>query len=479
MISLFSYTLTTLQTYSDIKHELSLQSEAYNYTKALEQFNGLSQLNFQLKDELHEVVGKGPSMISQIQTYRDSYVNFMSHLGYGLSQIDQFPYQEQMQIIAQLQMKQTLIDQIYVNMTYISSIMHAYKNDTCNQRFLISRDQIFKAFNLLAFNVVQDQLNYNETSYQEFMQYCMDDICSEALSRLLFSIIGETPSDCLILDVIKYGSVQNGFQAGNSDVFAYQGAYMLQLISMASIVETAFRGYSDKDLSLQVLSRLYDNRLTQAFDVVLATYSQITQNFFENGRINLIQQTQNLLNSNLNEDDLVNGAEEYIRAFVNYYNPQINWEAFMFKGSYLQINCLNCFIYDDPNSDQNIVYFYYNVSNQPVSLLNIQKNLSDWTKNYTNTSSYTKYLLVNKTLCLSGVIYLPVNPRIIDQTSYNFYTQIPGTIFSAIMWQQPDVGCLTLETFDPQVNKQRLKSGINPLYIDEVDSYEEIIYTNY
>lgn len=82
------------------------------------------------------------------------------------------------------------------------------------------------------------------------------------LQRLINSIIGTSPSDCEIIDLIHYGNPSVGFQRGLSDVVAGQGSYMLELVSYAMIVESAYQALTNMDnieLTYMSVSSQYSN----------------------------------------------------------------------------------------------------------------------------------------------------------------------------------------------------------------------------
>ena len=79
------------------------------------------------------------------------------------------------------------------------------------QRYIIFRDVTFNAYNVLADYVLNETLSQNEQKKNDFMNYCMDDNCQKTLNRILYSIIGTSPSDCQMIDLVHYGNPDAGF----------------------------------------------------------------------------------------------------------------------------------------------------------------------------------------------------------------------------------------------------------------------------
>lgn len=56
---------------------------------------------------------------------------------------------------------------------------------------------------------------------------------------MLYSAIGESPSDCQIVEIVHYGNPERGFQRGQSDMVARTGARMSLMLTYAVTVYTA------------------------------------------------------------------------------------------------------------------------------------------------------------------------------------------------------------------------------------------------
>jgi hypothetical protein len=74
---------------------------------------------------------------------------------------------------------------------------------------------------------VSDNFPDQPLKKEVFKKLCEDDACLQTFRRLLFSLIGDSPSDCLLVEAIHYGNPQKGFQRGFSDLIISQGAKLL------------------------------------------------------------------------------------------------------------------------------------------------------------------------------------------------------------------------------------------------------------
>lgn len=80
----------------------------------------------------------------------------------------------------------------------------------------------------------------NGDERKAFEEECSNEECARTLKRLIYSIIGTSPSDCNIIELLHYGNPSYGFPRGQSDYIALQGTYMLALLSYAMTVESAY-----------------------------------------------------------------------------------------------------------------------------------------------------------------------------------------------------------------------------------------------
>lgn len=128
------------------------------------------------------------------------------------------------------------------------------------------------------------------------------------------------------------------------------------------------------------------------------------------------------------------GVSDYMRQFVNNYNPDINWQVFMYKGMPNPIWCLNCFSVNDDASSQNLVYYYYNVSEVPESGVIDTQGIVNDSKNFTNPAQFVKFLIKKSTQCFTGIVILNSNSRIYDVGPFAQYINIPAYNFNMIVW---------------------------------------------
>ena len=50
-------------------------------------------------------------------------------------------------------------------------------------------------------------------------------------------------------------------------------------------------------------------------------------------------------------DDLIQNLKLHVQRFANNYNPEIDWQLFMYYSpSPFPVWCLNCFIFSDPST---------------------------------------------------------------------------------------------------------------------------------
>ena len=71
--------------------------------------------------------------------------------------------------------------------------------------------------------------------------------CRQTLQRLIYSVIGDSPSDCNVIDVVHYGNPRAGLQRGLSDLVISQGGYMLSMLTYAITVESAYQALLTDD----------------------------------------------------------------------------------------------------------------------------------------------------------------------------------------------------------------------------------------
>jgi hypothetical protein len=106
-------------------------------------------------------------------------------------------------------------------------------NDTCYQRWLITRDQVQKSYNTLVEYVLNETMKGDAERKGNFLAYCEWEACFKALDRLVSMLTGTSPSDCPIIESIHWGNPMEGFPRGQSDLIATQGAYVLTLLQWA------------------------------------------------------------------------------------------------------------------------------------------------------------------------------------------------------------------------------------------------------
>jgi len=118
--------------------------------------------------------------------------------------------------------------------------MHSLQNDTCLQRYILSRDHVLRSYAALADYVLNDTFYESDNKREAFMKLCADDACLLTFRRLLYSLIGDSPSDCLLLEAIHYGNPEKGFHRGFSDLVISQGSKILQLLTYSVTVQSAY-----------------------------------------------------------------------------------------------------------------------------------------------------------------------------------------------------------------------------------------------
>jgi hypothetical protein len=131
--------------------------------------------------------------------------------------------------------------------SYLSDMLHSYANDTCLQRYLISRDTVISSYSALTDYLLNDNLAQSQAKKDAFLSKCPDDTCLRTFRRLLYSLVGESPSDCLYVQALHYGNPEKGFQRGFSDLIASQSAKLLTMLSYSLTVYSAQIAIITKD----------------------------------------------------------------------------------------------------------------------------------------------------------------------------------------------------------------------------------------
>ncbi len=70
------------------------------------------------------------------------------------------------------------------------------------------------------------------------MYECADQACEQVLSRVVYSVIGESPSDCKGIEAVHWGNPQKGFQRGQSELIIKMAARVVVKAVYASIAHS-------------------------------------------------------------------------------------------------------------------------------------------------------------------------------------------------------------------------------------------------
>jgi|LauGreDrversion4_2_1035121.scaffolds.fasta_scaffold302444_1 hypothetical protein len=120
---------------------------------------------------------------------------------------------------------------------------------------------------------------------------------------------------------------------------------------------------SDLETTYQAMYREYGYMLENAALKVRIEYDKAVRGFYANTRANLEVQTRKLFDYEYEGDELLNQIKSYVSTYTNSYNPDIEWQFFLYKSPRAYpVWCLNCLLFSDEISEQNVVLFYYNTT---------------------------------------------------------------------------------------------------------------------
>ncbi|TNV79331.1 hypothetical protein FGO68_gene3629 [Halteria grandinella] len=401
-----------------------------------------------IMEEMRASLSVGPGVIMRIndlaEIISDSVLN-----GFAIATLsgDMF-IEDQIAIKQVLNDDQTRIDTKYAGWSYIEKTLLSQRNDTCQQRWKLTRDQVHSSYYALAEYLLNETLKGDTDRKESFISTCAHDACTLAAERLVNMLTGSSPSDCPIVEALHWGNPGSGYPRGNTDMMATQGAYIITLLQWAVTVEGARLALTASNsakvtASMSLFNTTYSHALQSAFLKVLTQYDQaLNQGFLINTQHNLEYQVSKLLGDGLVGDDLLSAIVTQVQTFSNRVNPQVEWNVYMYKADDAwPVWCLNCFVIrDEEDTQQSIVFFYTNTTSIQKTQIDKQKIIKDAMPSFANVTQAEEFILKKIEelgWCLSGVSFMPAVPRLYENGGSSEYTQVvaaTGGSFSLIFW---------------------------------------------